>query len=178
MENRKQIQIEIHNFFARFGSVSANLDWQLLSRDTENAPKDVKSAIIKLEKEEVKTLHWWANYLFSGIGVLYWHISSALKSIGYIKACGLVKRVICLSLLNQEIWTYIFSFFAVWRIIQNLAKTMIMIFVADLEVFFLSIRFKIICTIRKQSLKTLLTLWNLLRILSPDFFLQNWTRYS
>ena len=75
-----------------------------------NASKDFKSAIIKLEKE-VKTWHWWAYYLFFGIGVLYWHISSALKSIGYIKACGLVKRVMCLSLLNRGIWTYIFFSF-------------------------------------------------------------------
>ena len=75
-----------------------------------NASKDFKSAIIKLEKE-VKTWHWWAYYLFFGIGVLYWHISSALKSIGYIKASGLVKRVMCLSLLNRGIWTYIFFSF-------------------------------------------------------------------
>ena len=89
----------------------ANLDKHILNRKTENASKDFKSAIIKLEKEEVKTWHWWAYYLFFRIGVLYWHISSALKSIGYIKACRLVKRVICLSLLNREIWTYIFFSF-------------------------------------------------------------------
>ena len=101
-----------------------------------NASKDFKSAIIKLEKERVKTWHWWAYYLFFRIGVLSWHISSALKSIGYMKACGLVKRVMCLSLLNRGIWTYIFSVFAVWRTIQNVPKTIITIFVADLEVFF------------------------------------------
>ena len=89
----------------------ANLDKHILNRKTENASKDFKSAIIKLEKEEVKTWHWWAYYLFFRIGVLYWHISSALKSIGYIKACGLVKRMMCLSLLNRGIWTYIFFSF-------------------------------------------------------------------
>ena len=132
----------------------ANLDKHILNRKTENASKDFKSAIIKLEKE-VKTWHWWAYYLFFRIGVLYWHISSALKSIGYIKACGLVKRMMCLSLLNRGIWTYVF--FSFCRLENNLAKTMIKTFVADLEVFFQP-KLQIICTMRKQSLEPLLTL--------------------
>ena len=74
-----------------------------------NASKDFKSAIIKLEKE-VKTWHWWAYYLFFGIGVLYWHISSTLESIGYESMRSSRACDVFIFVESRNLNLYFFSF--------------------------------------------------------------------